>query len=102
MIKLIIRTKHDKSSPRNRQREKHLFCSFPPDLRVRQSVGSSPSFGDEKGANTLQRAFQGTPIDEQGNQEEVGEGGSEVDNLATGFDTLDEAGKNDDPWKKEA
>merc|ERR1719341_1394588 len=92
VLKFVIAAEHDKPTPGDGEREKHLFRRLPPHLWIRYSFGSGPGLGNEEFLDTIQRALQGTPEHEQDHEQQVGKGGGEVDDVTTGLDSLDETG----------
>ena len=95
VVELVIAAEHDEAAPGDGQGVEHLLSSLPPHLRVRDRLGTAPSLGDEESLDPLQGTVQGTTIGGDGNQENIGESGCEVDNLTAGLDSWNiERGSN--------
>ena len=76
-MKFIIGSKHHESTPGDSQGEEHLLGSLPPDGELQQLL----ELRDEQEVEALGGAVQHAAADEEGDQDHVGEGGREVDNL---------------------
>ena len=57
-------------------------------IDVLDGVGTTPGSGHEQNLDTLESSVLEQGVDHEGDEEQVGEGGGEVDNLAAGFDSL--------------
>ena len=102
VVELVVAAEHDETAPGHGQRIEHLLGRLPPDLRVGDAVVAGPGLGHEQLLDAVVSPVQGESVGGDGDEKDVGEGGAEVDDLAAGLDSLDEAAKDDDPGEEKA
>ena len=89
----VVRSQSDHGSQSQSIGEENLSCSINPDTRVSQ-------FGEVRchvELDTIQSSIQSDASEEEDGEEEVGEESSEVDNLASPFDTFPDAEVAENP-----
>ena len=97
VVELVVAAKHDEASPGNSEGEEHLTGGIPPNVDLQHLL----PLGDEEKQESIQSSRQGDPSNQEGDEDEVGEGGGEVDHLAARLHPLHQAEEDDDPGKGE-
>ena len=77
VVELVVASKHDEASPGNPEGEEHLAGSIPPDIDLQHLL----PFGDEKELDAFHCSIQCEATDQQRDEDQVGEGGGEVNHL---------------------
>ena len=98
VVERIVRGQSDEPAAGHGEREEDLDGR----ARPHRDVGEPRPVGDDVEADAVDGAGEGGGLDEQNDEDEVGEGGGEVDDLAGALDALDEAEEDDDPGGEEA
>ena len=78
VVELVVGAEHHEAAPGDAEREEHLFSGLPPDGEVEQLV----ELGHEEEVEAVGGTVQHAAADQQRDQDDVGERGSEVDDLS--------------------
>ena len=76
-MKFIVGSEHHEPTPGDSQREEHLLRGLPPNGELQQLL----ELRHEQEVEAVSGAVQHATADEEGDQDDVGKGGREVDNL---------------------
>ena len=93
---LVVAGKGDQTSKGGTEGKEDLSCGCVPYTDVPQSFQLLWGWVDIE-QDSIVGSIKGDATDKENNEDEVGEEGCEVDDLAAGLDALDEAEADDDP-----